>query len=760
MTMFAMKYPNTIRTVSGTTTVYNDDVVLACNTSTGACTINLTEIAQNYWNTNWKLYVYDASGNAGTNNITINAGTNQTINNASSITISTNNQGVVIQILSNTKFIANYSVSPSTSTGYNTIQDEGSSLPQRTTMNFVGAGVTATDAGGKTVITINGGITQAYETVQDEGVALPQRSTMNFVGSGVTVTDAGGITIVTINGGITQAYQTIEDEGTPVTQTSTINFVGAGVSVSTVSGKTVVTIAGGGITQAYQTVQDEGVSLTQRSTMNFTGDGVTATDSGGVTVVNVPLLTILTNSALLALISGNTVVAGRFYLVTNPTNADNGVIVQGATTNSVSSSGLGLFMNADYQAVSTYSGTNLGIWSTTTMAVNIGDVVIYNNRHYSNLTGNWGTAPSGDTTNWSLLPKTTGNGYIPVADFVTYNASTNTVTYRKDNQGNEVDLYDNGAGRNTLADFQWGRSGSTYNKVKGQSVLGNVNSYCTFIGNLIENSTFTDTTPKGEAGTVYYNDIIEGSTYNVFANSGSIRNNTISGGSTFTVTTLFDVNCTFYRNIISQGGTISFTTVGVASVVNDNTVTSGGTLSATNTTNGITLTKNFVSNLGTITFAGSSTGSQIIGCEASDGNTVSLGAISSSTLYNNYKVRKGYSNWVATLDFSSILSLGTLTIPTSLAYVGVFYANNTTGSGVTYIVNSPTNHDFILTALNSNYFDFNTTAISSAVTNCILLSNSDPTNPSTVVGRTNGSDEIVLRKYGTFNGIVGFNIWR
>jgi len=38
-----------------------------------------------------------------------------------------------------------------------TFQDEGVSLPQRNTVNFVGAGVTASDAGGKTVVTIPGG---------------------------------------------------------------------------------------------------------------------------------------------------------------------------------------------------------------------------------------------------------------------------------------------------------------------------------------------------------------------------------------------------------------------------------------------------------------------------------------------------------------------------------------------------------------------------------------------------------------------------
>ena len=37
------------------------------------------------------------------------------------------------------------------------IEDEGVGLPQQPILNFVGAGVTATDAGGKTIVTIPGG---------------------------------------------------------------------------------------------------------------------------------------------------------------------------------------------------------------------------------------------------------------------------------------------------------------------------------------------------------------------------------------------------------------------------------------------------------------------------------------------------------------------------------------------------------------------------------------------------------------------------
>ena len=52
--------------------------------------------------------------------------------------------------------------------------------------------------------TFNNKLSQAYTTVEDEGTPLTQRSTINFVGAGVTATDSGGKTVVTIpQGGLT-----------------------------------------------------------------------------------------------------------------------------------------------------------------------------------------------------------------------------------------------------------------------------------------------------------------------------------------------------------------------------------------------------------------------------------------------------------------------------------------------------------------------------------------------------------------------------
>ena len=44
-------------------------------------------------------------------------------------------------------------------------------------------------------------VTTAYSTIQDEGSPLTQRSTVNFTGAGVSCTDSGGITVCTISGG-------------------------------------------------------------------------------------------------------------------------------------------------------------------------------------------------------------------------------------------------------------------------------------------------------------------------------------------------------------------------------------------------------------------------------------------------------------------------------------------------------------------------------------------------------------------------------
>ena len=127
MALNSTTYPNTSRVISGSAVLFQNDLILLCNTSTAPVSMTLLEIPSGYWQTTWKLYVLDNSNNAGTNNITINAPSGYTINNASSLVINTNGGGVTITIASNTAFFGQ--VSPLPSGGGGTITAITGTLP-------------------------------------------------------------------------------------------------------------------------------------------------------------------------------------------------------------------------------------------------------------------------------------------------------------------------------------------------------------------------------------------------------------------------------------------------------------------------------------------------------------------------------------------------------------------------------------------------------------------------------------------------------
>lgn len=85
---------------------------------------------------------------------------------------------------------------------YNFIQDEGTPLPQQSTIDFQGAGVTASNASGKTIVNIPSYTGTAGHVIDYAGVPLTQRANLNFTGLGVVVTDNSGTnsTDVNING--------------------------------------------------------------------------------------------------------------------------------------------------------------------------------------------------------------------------------------------------------------------------------------------------------------------------------------------------------------------------------------------------------------------------------------------------------------------------------------------------------------------------------------------------------------------------------
>jgi len=445
MAMFSTTYKNNQRIVSGNTSVFNDDVVLLCDTSTAPVTINLGDIAIDYWNTIWKLYVVDNSNNATTNNIVINAGSGQTINGFSSLTINTNGGQALIRVSSNSSFIAELST-----------------------------------GGGATL------------TVKDEGVTVV---------AGVTV----------------------------------LNFIGAVVNVTTpMAGEADVTISASG----YQ---------------------------------------ILSNSALLALISAGTLNIGWTYIVNNVTNANTFVAVQAIATNAVQNYGAGYFLNADYQAVGDYSGVSgfvsqTGIWKGGSASYVLGDVCIWNNYHYKNITGsNSATTPNSDTTNWVLLTKSATNGYIIAVDYVIYDVVTNIVRKRIDSKNNEVD-YTNG---NISFDyFQWGRNQVTYNKVLNGSLFGAVNSPCNFTGNFLVNSQITDYTPALITGGSIDKNILTNSQITIQSNQGEVSYNNLDSGSYFTIQSIINaggvISPTINYNNFKENSYISLNTLQDASITYNN----------------------------------------------------------------------------------------------------------------------------------------------------------------------------------------------
>jgi hypothetical protein len=118
--------------------------------------------------------------------------------------------------------------------------------------------------------------------VHDEGARLAARTRLNFVGAGVTATDdaTNDTTTVTIPGA---TGLTVQDENSNVsTAVTQIDFQGAGVTASSGTGEVVVTIPG-------LTVQDENVDVSTAVTrIDFQGAGVTATTGTGEVVVTIP----------------------------------------------------------------------------------------------------------------------------------------------------------------------------------------------------------------------------------------------------------------------------------------------------------------------------------------------------------------------------------------------------------------------------------------------------------------------------------------
>jgi len=191
--------------------------------------------------------------------------------------------------------------------------------------------------------------------------------------------------------------------------------------------------------------------------------------------------------------TGDNLVRGATYYIT-----DKYVFLFALDSNKFDLSGVFFARNADYQASGIYvgitttngftvnaTGTNLGIW-TLALTPASGDVVIWNNLHWLNITGaNGATNPTLDAVNWEAVANTDIDvantyGYIYEFDAVEYNFDIDTINRRVDSRGNDVSDSDG------VSLFQWGNDSVYNNKINVISTLSITNQLGEFYNNIIQ----------------------------------------------------------------------------------------------------------------------------------------------------------------------------------------------------------------------------------------------------------------------------------
>jgi len=332
----------------------------------------------------------------------------------------------------------------------------------------------------------------------------------------------GGICIVTISSN--KSYNAefnynesgnpiiVKNEGVNITPNATsINFVGATVEATAVGTDVTVTVTSSGNPIA---VKNEGTQITPTAlSFNFVGNLVNATSVAGAVQIDINSSFYSVNYTLLqTLISTNALIPNQQYLIsdaifintpfeTPSINITVPIVVQAITTNEVSLSGSGIFLNADYQKVGNYSGVTgfvaqKGLYDVSTAFYVVGDVIVWNNLHWKYIGTPSGITPADNPTElpsiWELLPQSSTNGYITEIDIIKYNVATNKITYREDVRNNRIEnnLLSYVDTDEQFYYFQWGSDKCTENTVSNNSSMRIWNNLGSTKANIIKDYSF------------------------------------------------------------------------------------------------------------------------------------------------------------------------------------------------------------------------------------------------------------------------------
>src|SRR5210317_1392024 len=198
---------------------------------------------------------------------------------ASSSDTLTNKSGNISQWTNDTGYLTSTNINTSTSGSNALITLTNSAGGSDSVTLAAGSNITISESGD--TITIASTASGSALTIQDEGSTLTtDATTLNFVGAGVTASGSGSTKTITISGGSSYTDSDVNTHLNTSTASSgeVLSWNGSDYDW--------VAQSGGG---SSLTIQDEGSTLTtDATTLNFTGAGVTASGTGSTKTINIP----------------------------------------------------------------------------------------------------------------------------------------------------------------------------------------------------------------------------------------------------------------------------------------------------------------------------------------------------------------------------------------------------------------------------------------------------------------------------------------